>query len=519
MITMKDYITVHKARKQGLSITGTAMKLGKDRKTIRKYLRMDKDQFLRYLERMAERGKVYEVYKDDIVEIFRNHEGRRVYTSSIHDYLTERYGELPGSDRTLRNYLCYLKASGAIETASGREYRPVAELAYGKQAQIDFGVETTNIGKAWFVAVVLSRSRYRYAAPQDRPFTTADVIDHILDAFEFFGGVPEELVLDQDRTMIVAENLGELATTKAFTTFVAEQGFTLRVCRAADPESKGKIENGVKYVKTSFFSSRSFASFDELNAGMRRWLLRANGHISQATRLVPLVDFEEREKPALRPMRASLFRPSAASAVREGRKADQRSLISVAATRYSVPSAFRLKNVEIERKDGLILVFDPKTGTQIAAHRAAQLPGGTIINKSHYHDREASLEVLHNNLVDQFPDLPEWKVFVDSIYAEYRRYFRDHARGLSKLIERKPNRERLTAALRFCIERGLASARDLLAALETNEREDAAALPGTTITSTTLKRSRRPVPIVAKRPLSAYQTALDKAGRNAEGAL
>ena len=118
------------------------------------------------------------------------------------------------------------------------------------------------LGKAWFAALVLSRSRYRYVAAQSRPFTTDDVIGHLLDGFEFFGGMPEELVLDQDRTMIVAENLGDLATTKAFADFVAEQGLRLHVCRAADPESKGKIENAVKYVKTSFFSSRSFATFD-----------------------------------------------------------------------------------------------------------------------------------------------------------------------------------------------------------------------------------------------------------------
>ena len=221
---------------------------------MRKYLRMDKDQFIRYLERMAERGKAYSAYKDEILKIYEDNIGRTVYASSVHDYLREKYGELPGSDRTLRNYLTYLKASGAIATGQGREYRPVDPLDYGKQAQIDFGIETTNLGKTWFAAVVLSRSRYRYVAAQSRPFTTDDVVGHLLDTFEFFGGMPEELVLDQDPTIIVAENLGDLATTKAFTDFIAEQGLRLHVCRAADPESKGKVENAVKYVKTSFFS-------------------------------------------------------------------------------------------------------------------------------------------------------------------------------------------------------------------------------------------------------------------------
>ena len=508
MITMKDYTIVRTGHRQGLTVSAIAVKLGKDRKTVRKYLRMDKDQFIRYLERMAERGKAYAAYKDEILKIYKDHEGRTVYASSIHDYLSEKYGELPGSDRTLRNYLTYLKASGAIAAGQGREYRPVEPLDYGKQAQIDFGIETTNIGKTWFAAVVLSRSRYRYVAAQSRPFTTDDVIGHLLDTFEFFGGMPEELVLDQDRTMIVAENLGDLATTKAFTDFIAEQGLRLHVCRAADPESKGKIENAVKYVKTSFFSSRSFATFDELQALMRKWLLRANAKLSQATGLMPLADFESHEKPALRPQRASIFRPELATGKRESRKADQKSLISIAATRYSIPSDYRLKDVDIERKDGLVLVFDAKTGIQIAAHREAAKPGGTVLDKGHYRDREGSLEMLRAQLVSAVADLPEWACFVDGIYTEYRRYFRDHAVRLRKLLERKIDGEKLAQALRFCLDRGLASAQDLIDAVDSMT-------PLPTCGPAPYKgvHQTRQLPAVATRSVGEYQRLLDAAAK------
>jgi transposase len=506
MITMKDYTIVQTGHRQGLTVSAIAVKLGKDRKTVRKYLRMDQDQFIRYLERMAERGKAFAAYKDEILEIYRNHEGRTVYSSSVHDYLSDKYGELPGSDRTLRNYLTYLKASGAIGTDPGREYRPVEPLAYGKQAQIDFGVETTNIGKVWFVVVVLSRSRYRYVAAQSRPFASNDVISHLLDAFDFFGGIPEELVLDQDRTMIVAENLGDLATTRAFADFVAEQGLRLHVCRAADPESKGKVENAVKYVKTNYFSSRSFATFDELQAGMRKWLLRVNAKLSQATRLMPLADFEAHEKPALRPQRASIFRADSSSGSRESRKVDQKSLISVAATRYSVPSSYRLKEVEIERRDGLVLIFDAKTGTQIAAHREATTPGLTVVDKGHYRDREASQETLRADLVATVSDLPEWTCFVDGIYTEYRRYFREHAARLRKLLERNIDREKLTQALKFCLDHGLASAQDLIDAVDSTTP----VLPVRTSPYRGMHRSRE-LPVVATRSLGEYQRFFDAA--------
>lgn len=306
--------------------------------------------------------------------------------------------------------------------------------------------------------------------------------------------------------MIVAENLGDLATTRAFADFVAEQGLRLHVCRAADPESKGKVENAVKYVKTSYFSSRSFATFDELQAGMRKWLLRVNAKLSQATRLMPLADFEAHEKPALRPLRASIFRADAVSGCRESRKADQRSLISVAATRYSVPSSYRLKEVEIERRDGLVLVFDAKTGTQIAAHREAATPGVTVVDKGHYRDREASQETLRADLVAAVADLPEWTSFVDGIYTEYRRYFREHAARLRKLLDRNIDREKLTQALNFCLDHHLASAQDLIDAVDSATP----VLPVKTSPYRGMHRSRE-LPAVATRSVGEYQRFFDAA--------
>lgn len=511
MITMKDYNLIKTAERIGFTVSGIAVKLGKDRKTVRKYLRMHKDELLRHLEQMTERGKAYEPYRNEILEIYRLHEGQSVYASSIHDYLVERHGELSGSDRTLRNYLAYLKASGAIGKGLGREYKPVAPLPYGKQAQIDFGQEKTNIGKVYFVVVVLSRSRYRYVAAQSGPFTAKDVIEHLLDAFEYFYGMPEELVLDQDRTMLVAENLGDLAMTKAFTDFVAEQGFKLWACRAGDPESKGKVENAVKFVKTNFFSSRTFASFDDLVVDIRKWRERVNARISQATRMMPLVDFEAHEKPALRPLRVSLFRSQAASEPRDRRKVDQKSLISVGGSRYSVPSFRRLGVVEIDRRDGRILVYDTETGSEIASHPESAIPGAVVLDNAHYRDRSVSLESLRTELVARLPDLPAWVLFVDAIWSEYRRYFRAHAARLTKLLENEPDRAIFAAALALCLDRGLSSAQDLIDAyqirggtVEKRKRYPHAESPS-------FQGEKQALPEVVKRSLSEYQSILDAA--------
>ena len=517
MITMKQYMAVKQGQRQGLTVSAVAVKLGRDRRTVRKYFRMDKDEFLRYLERMAERGKGFEAFRDEILEIYRNHEGRIVYSSAVYDFLHEKHGDLPGTERTLRSYLAYLKAAGLVGKGKGREYRPVEPLSYGKQAQIDFGQEATSIGKAYFAVMVLSRSRYRYVAAQEQPFTTLDVIGHLLDAFEYFGGVPEELVLDQDRTMLVAENLGALDTTKAFTDFVAEQGFRLWACRAADPESKGKVENSVKFVKTNFFSSRTFADFETLAADLRKWLLRANGRISQATRMIPLSDFEANEKPLLRPLRASIFRSSATEGPRERRKADQQSLISVAGSKYSVPSSSRLSEVEIDRSDGFIRVYDPSNGLEIAVHAESTIPGAVVTAAGHYSDRTASAEALRTELLARLPGNREWAAFVDGLWIGYRRYFRQHAARLARLFARPPDLVVLGHALAFCLDRGLTTAQELLDAYTTrggvmgaSKPTAPAPLPG--------QGSRRELPTVETRSLADYQRALDAASeREREG--
>ncbi|WP_168203535.1 transposase [Oceanispirochaeta crateris] len=101
-----------------------------------------------------------------------------------------------------------------------------------------------------------------------------------MNCFEYIGGIPHEIVIDQDRALVVSENQDDIILTKQFKDFKKEMGFSLYVCRKADPESKGKVENLVKFVKTSFFSGRQFNSFEEISPRLDSWLeRRANGKI------------------------------------------------------------------------------------------------------------------------------------------------------------------------------------------------------------------------------------------------
>jgi hypothetical protein len=127
----------------------------------------------------------------------------------------------------------------------------------------------------------------------DQPFTTASVIQAHELAFAAIDGCPGEIVYDQDRLFIVSENLGDIILTAGFRSYVSQSSFITHFCRKADPESKGKVENVVKYVKQNFLCNRSFKDLETLNSEAQAWLLRtANALEHGTTRKVPVHEYQ-----------------------------------------------------------------------------------------------------------------------------------------------------------------------------------------------------------------------------------
>ena len=124
--------------------------------------------------------------------------------------------------------------------------------------------------------------------------------------------------------MVVSENHGDIIYTGDFLHFIEEMNLRMYVCRKADPETKGKVENAVGFVKSNHLSVRDFESLEEAQVSLAQWLRRrANGKISQATRLIP-AEVIEQERGHLRPLRNSIYRKDMIVG-REARQADRRS--------------------------------------------------------------------------------------------------------------------------------------------------------------------------------------------------
>lgn len=516
MVRIKMYIEIQNGKSQGKTIRQLARDLSLDRKTVAKYYHMKDEEFRDLQHDSQNRSKIFDKFMDEILEIYETNFNKKLNVSSVYDFLEEKHGVLPGTEKTLRNFIAYLIKAGKLEFRSRqRVYGMVDELPPGKQMQLDFGQYTCPSGlKLYIFAVVLSSSRYKYAAFQDHPFTTVDVIVHLLNCFDFLGGIPLELVIDQDAVLVVSENHGDIIYTKDFREFVEEMELDMYVCRKADPESKGKIENFVKFIKQNFLNSRDFKTVDEANRRLQGWLARrANGKICQATRQLPQVLFQD-EKDHLRPLRNSIYRRESLAG-REIRLVNDKCHISVLASQYGVPSRFRNRQVEVYITSRHLFIYDETSGKQVARYELSPIPGRIVSKREFIRQNDRSSRELREE-VEKISHLSAWQTFLEENRERYGRYQRDqHLDALRHFKDIEIEDSALSSALQYCLENSTLTYANLhdsycyfacLSQVETTDHK----LPET---ATNLNRyTKHPSPPVQTRDLDRYALTVRKMG-------
>ncbi|MDO4991228.1 MAG: DDE-type integrase/transposase/recombinase [Eubacteriales bacterium] len=283
-------------------------------KTVRKYYNMDAAPADNHAAVRKDMAFAREPFASAIADILELNPG--CYVSSVYDVLVERFVEtggvpaMPGNEQTLRNYVRHLRETGQVEDAGRRRrtYDVIDTPPPGEKAQVDFGQWDCGGGlTAHFVCILLWHSRLLWVCAQDHRFDSEEACRAIHRFTCRVGGRVRTLVIDQDSVFVASEVYGEVFETERFGEFLREQDMGLWVCRKADPESKGCVENSVKFVKSSFLSARSFDGIDDLQRRLPAWLDRANSRIHQGTYQVPGEVFERVERAALRPLLPSVY--------------------------------------------------------------------------------------------------------------------------------------------------------------------------------------------------------------------
>jgi transposase len=185
------------------------------------------------------------------------------------------------------------------------------ETAPGEQAQFDFAEVRLPWGKRFALLVVLGYSRLLYVEFTPRQ-TALAVMLGLERAFQTFGGVPQHVLFDQLKSVVVADHRpggGRLLENPEFLRFAAHWGFRIRACRPYRARTKGKVERPVSYLRRNFLYGRTFLGDADLADQCARWLTEvANQRMHGTTKAVPAIRCVQDEQPVLQPLAARPYR-------------------------------------------------------------------------------------------------------------------------------------------------------------------------------------------------------------------
>ena len=183
------------------------------------------------------------------------------------------------------------------------------ETRPGEEAQVDFGYagrmidpETGELRKTWLFVMRLSWCRHQY--PE---FVFDQKIETWLrlhrNAFDFFGGVPERVVIDNLKAGIIRACRHEPQAQQSYRECAEHYNFLIAPCRPRTPQHKGKVEKGgIHYVKRNFLGGREPTTITQANRDVKRWALTTAGkRVHGTTKEKPLERYAI-ERLALQPL-------------------------------------------------------------------------------------------------------------------------------------------------------------------------------------------------------------------------
>jgi transposase len=276
-----------------------------------------------------------------------------------------------GSDRNFRRLVSEQKALWRREHHRGR--RP-AVWSPGEHLVIDWGAE----GGLHVFCAVLAWSRFRFVrfAGDERAETTLALL---AECFEVLGGVPGKVLADRMGCLKGGVVANVVVPTGQYVRFAAHYGFRPDFCEAADPESKGIVENLVGYAKADLMVAQApFGDLAAANAAAAAWCAEVNGAVHSEICAVPAERLvTERELLAPLPsLRASLGKMVT-------RKVDRLSCVRFGSARYSVPVRLIGSQVQLRTDDGRLLAVVAATGEVVAEH-VLVAPGEASVRDEHY---------------------------------------------------------------------------------------------------------------------------------------
>lgn len=411
---------IRELRDQGLFKSSVAERLGIDRGTVSKYWEGPVDNIPE--PRYAAKGSKIDPFGDYITSRLEKYPE----LSAVRLFREIQAQGYDGSERTVRRYVARTRPQ------KHRCFKPI-EVLPGEQAQVDWGHFGTIIIhgkrlKLYAFVFTLSWSRAMYVE-----FITslnmATFSGCIHRAFERMGGVPTEVLFDNAKT-VVSERVGAVVQfNETLLRLAIRYGFTPKACWVQDPESKGRVESNVKYVRNGFFYGFEYDGLNELNAGARRWIAEvAHRRVHGTTKEIPGEQLEV-EHEYLRPFNAS----DGPLGIIETRQVSKDGLISVDQNHYSVPSKFQRQKIRIRRFENTVDILDGDK--PVYRHELKPGLGQRIVIDEHYPEHAERKRRSHP-LQEQFELLcPEAEVYLQGLSRSGKGSLRDQMEKIVSFAE------------------------------------------------------------------------------------
>jgi hypothetical protein len=177
-------------------------------------------------------------YAEEVLDWWR----RGITAVAIHDALVRQYG-FTGAYNSVKRFLQKHKE---VKSAS-----IVLDFKPGDVAQVDLGAGpqlvdtlTGEVRKTWFFVMTLAFSRHQYLE-----FVVDQKVETWLGchrrAFEFFGGVPAKVLIDNPKCAITKACYHDPEVQRSYAEFAEGFGFLISTCPVGDPKKKGLVESGV----------------------------------------------------------------------------------------------------------------------------------------------------------------------------------------------------------------------------------------------------------------------------------
>ena len=293
--------------------------------------------------------------------------GQGVSGVVIHAALKRDHG-YTGSYSSVRRIL------GTVKRDQMPEATVRLNFAAGEAAQVDFGAgpmlrhPSGEMRRTWAFVMTLCFSRHQYVEfVWDQ--TVATWLGCHRRAFEWFAGVPERLIIDNAKCAITKACVHDPEAQRSYADAACGYGFRIDACPPHDPQKKGIVESGVKYLKGNFLPLKEFRDLADLNAQAKRWVMEEAGNRRHGTTgESPLALFIV-ERAVLRPLPAVAPDLGVWSQVSVHRDCH----VQFDRAYYSAPFSLVGKTLWLKASDGMVSLYHEFH--QVAGHARADRRG------------------------------------------------------------------------------------------------------------------------------------------------